>query len=63
MINSLELIAGLAIGTGLVALYYFVMTRRGGANADRYRMRMRQALIICGVASVLAIAGKIILGP
>jgi hypothetical protein len=63
MINSLELIIGLAVGTGLVALYYFIMMRRGGAKVDRYRMRMRQALTISGVASVLAIAGKIIFGP
>ena len=63
MINSLELIIGLAIGTGFVALYYFAMMRRGGANVDRYRMRMRQALTIFGVASVLAIAGRIIFRP
>jgi hypothetical protein len=63
MINSLELIIGLAVGTGLVALYYFVMMKRGGTNVDRYRMRMRQALTIFGVATVLAIMGKIIFGP
>jgi hypothetical protein len=63
MINSLELVIGLAVGTGLVALYYFVMMKRGGANVDRYRMRMRQALIIFGVATVLAIVGNIIFGP
>ena len=63
MINALELIIALAIGTGFAALYYFVRVRRGGPHTERYRLRMRQALTIFGVATALAIAGEVFLGP
>jgi hypothetical protein len=61
MINALEFIIGLAIGTGFAALYYFARVRGGGPQTERYRLRMRQALTIFGVSAVLAIAGRLFL--
>ena len=62
MINALELIIAIAVGTGLAMLYYFVRVRRGGPQVERHRRRMRQAAMVCGVASVIAIIGEIVLG-
>ena len=61
MVSSVEFIIGLAIGTGLVSIYYYLRLRKGGAHAERFRKRFQQARLIFGVSAVLAVLGEILI--
>jgi hypothetical protein len=61
MATAVEFLIGLAIGSGVVAIYFFLRSKRAGADVARYRARLRQALTMFGVSAVLAVIGEVLL--
>jgi hypothetical protein len=61
LVNLVEALFGIAIGTGLFALWAFVKAKRKTDRASHYRMRARSACLIGCVALGLAVIGEILL--
>jgi hypothetical protein len=61
MVNAVEFIIGLAIGTGIISIYYFVRMRRGSGDVARHRVHFQRAVTMCGMCAVLAVIGEVVL--
>ena len=61
MVNFVEILFGIAIGSTFVGILSFVQSKSGGERAVRYRERMRQAFTIAIAVGVLAVIGEILL--
>jgi hypothetical protein len=61
MEKVVQFLIGLAIGTGILSVYFYSRSRAGGERAELYRGRMRQAVTIFGLSAAPAILGKILI--
>lgn len=61
MTNAVEFLIGLAIGSGIVGLYYFIRLRRADPGSVKHHERFRQAMTMFGVCAVLVVIGEILL--
>lgn len=61
MVNLVEILFGIAIGSGVVCLLAFIQSKSGGERAIKYRDRMKAACFISVISLGLAVAGELML--
>lgn len=61
MESFVQILFGIAIGSGAVCVLAFVQSKSGGERALRYRERMRNACIVSLVAVAVAVMGELLL--
>jgi hypothetical protein len=59
MVNLVEILFGIAIGSALVGVLAFIQSRAGGDRKANYTQRMKTAFMTGGIALALAAAGEI----
>lgn len=61
MENFVEILFGIAIGSGIVCILAFIQSKSGAERAPKYRSRMRKACIVSLISLVAAMIGEILL--
>lgn len=61
MVTVVEILFGIAIGSGIVCLLAFVQSKSGGERAIKYKQRLRASCVVGLVALGLAVLGELAL--
>jgi hypothetical protein len=61
MVNLVESLLGITLGSAVAALFYYIRYRGGGERAEKHRTMMRRALLFTGVAGGLTVIGEILI--